>query len=606
MRRTMRAALVLCAAVAGAALSAGLVTGAADSAQNDKGNNVLRNAVDVELGKKPKPAKFIPLSSGAMYPAIEAFGGNAVGNGKGGTTGASPGGTGTVGCFNKFVGGGTGNSNVRVNQDCSLRRQAEEVVAVNPTNEDNLIAGQNDSRLGFNACGYDFSFDGGRTWGDMVPPFYQYIMANGLSADACSDPTATFDADGNAYIAGILFQVFDVASSLVVAKSNAGIGGAFYHSPANLSFQTSRTVPLGVVAEDYDPNIFHDKEFIVADASRSSPKKNNVYVTWTRFDFNTGAGVGGHSPIYFSQSTDGGATWSSGIEISGSNLAACTAFSGSADPNACDQDQGSHPIVGPDGTVYVVFANGNTPTVNVNQVLIVKCGAGSDCSNPASWSAPVKVGDIRDSMPSGPDASTGCPAGRQCIPPNGYRVTSFTSTTASVDSTGRLYVTWFDSRNLGSNCNPDGAAATATSPCDTDVHYAYSTNGGATWSATKTITQAGSAQWQPWSAVTANGTLFVAYYDRQYGNCEQTGCNDITVAKIPNAASSGATASFQRVTTSSMPNLVPANNPLQAGFLGDYIWVTTDSKGRAHVTWADTRGRGGTLPEEDVYYAQVK
>lgn len=606
MRRGTRPLLLLGVAALAAALAAALVSGRAESAQNGKGNNVLRNAVDIELGKKPRPERYIPLSSGALYPALAAESANSVGSGKGGSTGSSPGGTGTVGCFNKFVGGGVGLSNVRVNQDCSLRRQAEEVVAVNPTNEDNLIAGQNDSRVGFNACGYDFSFDGGRTWGDMVPPFYQYIMLNGLTADACSDPTVTFDADGNAYVAGILFQIFDFGSSLVVAKSNAGIGGAFYHTPADLSFQTSRTSPLGVVAEDFDPNIFHDKEFIVADAGTSSPKQNNVYVTWTRFDFDTGAGVGVHSPIYFSQSTDGGATWSNGIEIDGSSAAFCTDFSGSADPNACDQDQGSHPIVGPDGTVYVVFTNGNTPTLNQNQQLIVKCGPASDCSSAASWSVPVKVGDVRDSMPVGPVASTGCPAGRQCIPPNGYRVTSFTSATASVDAAGNVYVTWFDSRNLGASCNPDGAAATATPPCDTDVHYAFSTDGGSTWSSTKTITPAGSAQWQPWSAVTGDGTLFVGYYDRSYGTCETTGCNDITVAKIPNAASAGAIASFRRVTTASMPNLIVANNPLQAGFLGDYMWVATDSRNRAHVAWADTRGRGGTLPEEDIYYATVR
>ena len=102
-------------------------------------------------------------------------------------------------------------------------------------------------------------------------------------------------------------------------------------------------------------------------------------MTWTRFDFGTGAGVGGHSPIYFSQSTDGGATWSPGIEISGSNATLCTDFSGESDPAACDQDQGSHPIVGADGTVYVAFGNGNTPNVGENQHLFVKCPAATDC-----------------------------------------------------------------------------------------------------------------------------------------------------------------------------------------------------------------------------------
>jgi hypothetical protein len=45
-----------------------------------------------------------------------------------------------------------------------LRRQAEEVIVVNPVDPDNLLAGQNDSRIGFNHCGYDFSNDGGKTW----------------------------------------------------------------------------------------------------------------------------------------------------------------------------------------------------------------------------------------------------------------------------------------------------------------------------------------------------------------------------------------------------------------------------------------------------------
>jgi hypothetical protein len=51
-----------------------------------------------------------------------------------------------------------------------------------------------------------------------------------------------------------------------------------------------------------------------------------------------------------------------------------------------------------------------------------------------------------------------------------------------------------------------------------------------------------------------------------------------------------------------MPNLVPANNPLQAGFLGDYMWVDVLGNGRPHVVWADTRGRNNTV-EEDIYYA---
>ena len=231
-----------------------------------------------------------------------------------------------------YVGGKKVGTNVRVNQDCSLRRQAEEVIAVNPTNPNNLIAGQNDSRIGFNHCGYAWSFDGGKTWGDQIPPFWAYVLPDGHTADACSDPTATFDAEGNAYVGGVLFDVASAADAIVVAKSDAGIGGRFYHSPESGAFQEYDTT-LGVVASGNNPTAALDKEFIVADANLGSPKLNNVYATWTLIEL-TGSGVGIHSPIYFGQSTDGGATWSPGIEISGSNSTYCGDFSGEADPNA--------------------------------------------------------------------------------------------------------------------------------------------------------------------------------------------------------------------------------------------------------------------------------
>jgi hypothetical protein len=389
----------------------------------------------------------------------------------------------------------------------------------------------------------------------------------------------------------------------VVAKSNADAGGSFYHTPAPLSFQEYRDVPLGVVASDNDPNVFHDKEFIVADATKASPKADNVYATWTRFDLATGAGVGAHSPIYFSQSTDGGATWSAGIEISGANAAICTVASGEANPNACDQDQGSHPIVGADGTVYVSFFNGNTPNLGQNQHLVVRCPFGADCSLAASWQGPFKIADDFGFQPFGPVASTACPAGRQCIPPNGYRVQDETYGSLAVDSSGKLYHAFSDARNLGANCNPLGSAATATPPCDTDVFYSYSTDRGTTWSPVVKLTPAGNAQWQPWGGVAPDGKrYYVAYYDRSHGSCETTGCNDITLATITNPATASPSIARTRITTSSMPNLVVANNPIEAGFLGDYMWVATDSKGNPQIAWADTRGLDGTV-EEDIYAA---
>ncbi len=602
MQRTRVSVALLIIVVLGGML---LVNAPATSQQAQSARNrVLEHNARADLGLVRAAAKRQRVSGGVVVSYLEATGRGTAAGGVAPAAPAAPAAGGTVGCPNVFAGA---FPNRRVNQDCSFRRQAEEVVAVNPTNINNLVAGQNDSRIGFNHCGYDWSFNKGSSWGDLIPPFWQFLQSGERTADACSDPTATFDSVGNVYVGGVLFNLASAHSSFVVAKSNAPNGGSFYHSPLS----TFATAPLGVVADSNDPLIFHDKEFIVADATASSPKANYVYGTWTLFDFNVGAGLGQKSPIYFSQSTDGGATWSPGVEISGRNPALCTAFSNTpGDPSRCDQDQGSHPIVGPDGTIYVVFGNGNTPTLGINQVLFVKCGPAADCRNGKSWSTPTKVGDLVGTHPLGPDPATGCPAFRQCIPPNGYRAPEFTGMSISADPTNlsRLFVSWWDTRNIGANCDFDGgtlgSAVTAVPPCDTDIFLSISTNGGATWGAAINISDAAgndnnSSQWQGWSAVAPNGTLYIAYYDRKYGNCEFTGCHDITLAhRTPTGA-----LIYHRITTASMPNLLPSNNPFQAGFLGDYMWVATDSQNKAHIVWADTRGRLGTV-EEDIYYAR--
>ena len=169
-----------------------------------------------------------------------------------------------------------------------------------------------------------------------------------------------------------------------------------------------------------------------------------------------------------------------------------------------------------------------------------------------------------------------------------------------------MYVIWADYR---SNTNPDCSWAlrrARITPCDNDVFYAFSTDGGATWSATRDVTPRSrfgeTAQWQPWSEVTTDGSrLWVGFYDRQYGNCETTGCNDITAAQIRNPSSNHPNYGYTRVTTGSMPNLAPANNPIEAGFIGDYMWVATTARGgrtscgRTHVRGRGRRSRGGHL-----------
>src|SRR4029450_11431669 len=183
------------------------------------------------------------------------------------------------------------------------------------------------------------------------------------------------------------------------------------------------------------------------------------------------------SPIFFSQSTDGGATWTERVEISGEAAGVC--------PVECFNDQGSPPGVGPDGTIYVSFANKDGMDGG-EQILMVKCPADEDCTIPEAWTEPIIVWNLVGGAPVGP-SDAGCPFGSQCLPPNGYAMTETMSVSNSVDDDGNLYVVWADFRN-NTNAQCTGNASSAAPPCDNDVFYSVSTDKGETWREPRDIT----------------------------------------------------------------------------------------------------------------------
>jgi len=92
----------------------------------------------------------------------------------------------------------------------------------------------------------------------------------------------------------------------------------------------------------------------VTDNNPASQFYGRSYLTWTKFVSASGTYLS--SPIFESHSDDGGYTWSTPQEISGSNAALCT-FQESGAAGACDENQFSVPTVAPDGPVYVAFEN---------------------------------------------------------------------------------------------------------------------------------------------------------------------------------------------------------------------------------------------------------
>ena len=526
------------------------------------------------------------------------------------------------------------DGNVRVNQDCTFRRQAEEVIEINPSDPTNIIAGHNDSRIGFNHCGFDYSLDGGGTWGDGLPPFWQRTNSPNQDVpsaanpnrntilggagtdhtyDAASDPGVAFDSSNRAFFSCVVFDVNSNASGLLVTQSPQGAGGAFYD---NVPAPPGRAF---VVVEDNAPVgahqlVFHDKGFITADSFAKSPNRDNVYVTWTVFEFNARCGKPTQanpapfcaSPIFGSMSTNHGVTWSTPEEISGSaSLCANGNFFDKTRPfNACDFNQGSDPQVMPDGSLAIVFFNQNTRSVNDQQLAIVCHPRGSSTAGTAhlNCAAPTRVGD---------DISTGepqCDFGRgleECIPGPWIRTNDFPRI-ARDDGNGALYAVWQDFRNA-----------------EFDIQISRSTDGGKTWKSGGTVNP--STGFDHYFAAVDIGDAnmaAVSYYQSDrvanentiprggFAPCTPTSRPGSCQADVRTKPSRYFLAGKQQAAATIVtpfvaerisPDFAPPDGN-QAGFNGDYSGIAVTGT-TAHPIWSDTRNTApGTSPSQDVVH----
>jgi len=544
-------------------------------------------------------------------------------------------GPGTLGCSRR-----DSHGNARVNQDCSYRRQAEEDITYNPANRNNLIGGQNDSRVGFNQCGIDWSTDNGAHWGDMLPPFRQRLNAPELMGptasnpnnntingdpgtfhtyDAGSDPANAADALGRAYFSCVIFDVNSFASGLYVTQSPAAARGSFYYNvPAPASKQF-------MVVEDNTVEIFHDKNMISADRYHSSPNAGNVYVTWTVFRFNASCGAPPNgdenfceSPIFGSMSTDGGLTWSTPEKISGNAPGLCffgDFFQGGA-PNDCNFDQGSYSVALPNGDLQVIFNNGNTAAGNPNaQQLGVHCHpTGSSPAGTAHFNCltPTKVGD---------DVVVGeplCDFGRgpeECIPGAYIRTNDYPRITKDNTQNNHVYAVWQDYRNG-----------------EFDTQISQSTDGGMTWHEGGTVNpDTGLDHYFPATdqSPSRGDRVGASYYrtERVPGEGDPNvgclfglsppDCSPFTPGVQPGVGSedsdyvlAGGRGTHTPYDFRVLSPTFPPPDGIQTGFNGDYSGLTINKGQDAHPIWSDTRNtnpfpQNGVAHDEDVFTDNV-
>src|SRR5713101_1365421 len=465
-------------------------------------------------------------------------------------------------------------TNVQVNQVFAgpfpTNKQNEPSLAQNPKNSLNLISGSNDE-IGEPACtnttpsscpfvsgvqssGFYASFNGGKTW-----PCQGLIDLSAFHEYSFGDPSQAFDSTGNAYYGTLAFPFPPTTEELAtglqadffIAKS--ADGGCTYSSTAKVSGSS--------------PAQFDDKDAITADANPNSPFHDNVYAAWTKFAKPGGKGFGGDQ-IFFSRSTDGGASFSNPSPISpGYNN------------NHVGGRQGAAVKVGPDGTVYVVWQD----TVNKQTVERLAISHDGGATFPGQN---ITVATVTDEFVNPAPASS-------------FRQDARTFPSFSIAANGTLYVAW-------ANRTGDPTSGHAV------VLVTHSTN-GLKWSAP--ILAGDVTGRSAFFASVAAGTgknvnvAFLALDDVPTGTAPGAGVVHYD-AYLVQSTNGGATFSSPVVISSASSDPDGSStNSLAAQFLGDYITAVADSS-HIYAVWTDSRNatpcaavdafRAGTAGKPDV------
>jgi hypothetical protein len=471
--------------------------------------------------------------------------------------------------------------NVTVNQDTAAAPQNETAIAVDPNNPQVIVAGANDyvsrtwsctiagtpcSALGDGYSGTYLSTDGGSTWcctatdpnhlGTLIPGVERLT---GGQYDAGGDPSVAFDSRGTVYYAGLGFNRTSAPNTVTVNRGTINNGSLTWSAPTFINQTTS-------------PAILNDKEWIAVDHNPASPFRDRVYVTWTRFKFQAQTGAYVQSPIAFVSSSDGGRTFTAPKMISGS----------------AHYGQGSRPVVGPDGSLYV-FWDGSTRLATTDSTYVVKSTDGG-----ATWSAPKAIAPLVDIAP---------------LHNTAFRVNSYPA--AAVAANGDVYATWDTETSAGSV-----------------AVYTKSTDGGATWSAparvfaaaTRTpvgypVTQPSGATLSapsplgavedvfPAAATGPNGRVYLSAYRGDVVSPWQTCASGppAPVGRIECDALGDyvhntrldyvVTDLTTNVTQTVSTHPINTRNGFGGGFFGDYTDLAVGSDGNFHAFWTDSNNK---------------
>jgi len=458
--------------------------------------------------------------------------------------------------------------------DCdSVGPHNETTIAVNPTNPANIVAASHtylynldkQSALALLRIFTEayVSKDGGQSWTNVHPPHGSYRFL--------TDPALAFDADGHLYWSNVASHdsVAGAFSDVSVIVERSDDGGITWTDPVTVAAGN------GTISNGGSNVQFNDKDWIAVDRGTSG-YSGSVYVTWARQEYRKD--VQTESPIFLVRSRDGGATWTSGTEISGSSPL-CSGQGATGPTTRCDQNDAgfSSPIVAPDGTVYVAFLNHQAQGGTLrDQVLIVSSTDAGD-----HWSPPRQVvGLIHDGTGDYPvnwrsdSTLTGCQF-------RIFAAGNLVMSTATANP-GQLYYVYAE------NLDPGATART-------NIMATTSIDGGASWSTPALVKSSRYDQIFPWAAVGLDGKVRVGFVDRaRTAPLGQTCVYGYTLATASDLAATSFTTKRLDTGTSVASDARWFTNFAVTGnyntrFIGDYTNIAISPDGLVWSAWTDMR-----------------